>query len=327
MSRFDKQIVDGKNVYDFIDPDIEAKLAALEEEEERLEQEGFYKSDSDLGDESEEEILQKAEYIREKHKLIRNEAKMKKSLKNRAIIPRKMQKKSFAQLEDHIDQLGVDTEEINLRGRAQVREPTRGRSLARSRNATEDPDAMEVDTPKSAAERLRSQSRPAQRGQGATNRRDDGVTGGVGMDGETARSKAERVAKLGQRKMNRMARAGEADRHIGATMPKHLVCLFSLLFLICLSVHKLTNHSFYSSLASVPSARHSVVNLDIIHPSIHVWVGLCRASCVRARLIIIFLAIMCLPSVLLLLLLFLFGEMIAYRHHRSFYIRSCFITS
>lgn len=222
-----KQIVDGKNVYDFIDPDIEAKLAALEEEEERLEKEGFYKSDSDIGDESEEEILQKAEYIREKHKLIRNEANMKKSLKNRAIIPRKMQKKSFAQLEDHIDQLGVDTEEINLRGRAQVREPTRGRSMARSRNATEDPDAMEVDTPKSAAERLRSQSRPAQRGQGATNRRDDGVTGGVGMDAETARTKAERVAKLGQRKMNRMARAGEADRHIGATMPKHLVCLLS----------------------------------------------------------------------------------------------------
>ncbi|KAK1779135.1 P-loop containing nucleoside triphosphate hydrolase protein [Copromyces sp. CBS 386.78] len=222
--KYDKipEIVDGKNVYDFIDPDIEAKLAALDEEEERLEKEGFYKSDSDLGDESEEEILQKAEYIREKHKLIRNEAKMKKSLKNRAIIPRKMQKKSFAQLEDHIDQLGVDTEEINLRGRAQVREPTRGRSMARSRNATEDPDAMEVDTPKSAAQRLRSQSRPAQRGQGATDRRNDGVTGGVGMDGETARSKVERVAKLGQRKMNRMARAGEADRHIGATMPKHL---------------------------------------------------------------------------------------------------------
>lgn len=185
---------------------------------------------------------------------------MKKSLKNRAIIPRKMQKKSFAQLEDHIDQLGVDTEEINLRGRAQVREPTRGRSMARSRNATEDPDAMDVDTPKSAAERLRSQSRPAQRGQGATDRRNDGVTGGVGMDGETARSKVERVAKLGQRKMNRMARAGEADRHIGATMPKHLVSFPITANLSLTSTSYANQHVHYSSLASVRSARHSVVN-------------------------------------------------------------------
>ncbi|KAK3318365.1 P-loop containing nucleoside triphosphate hydrolase protein [Apodospora peruviana] len=212
------EIVDGKNVYDYIDPDIDAKLAALEEEEERLEKEGYYDSEEEMEDESEVEVLQKAEYIREKHKLIRNEAQMRKSLKNRAMLPRKAIKKSFSQLEDHLDQLGVDTEDINLRGRAQVRE-TRGRSMARSRGTTEDPDAMDVDNtlgPRSAKERLRSQSRPRERSMGATNRREDGVTD------ETARTKAEMVAKLGQRKRNRMAKAGEADRHIGATMPKHL---------------------------------------------------------------------------------------------------------
>ncbi len=212
------EILDGKNVYDYVDPDIEAKLAALEEEEERLEKEGFYESEEDIEDESEEEVLEKAEYIREKHKLIRNEAKMRKSLKNRAIIPRKFQQKPFSQLEDHLDQLGVDTESINLRGRSQVQE-TRGRSVARSRTGTVDPDAMDVDSAPSAKERLRSRSRVRDRSVMATNRRDDGVVD------ETARTKAERVAKLGQRKMNRMARAGEADRHIGATMPKHLVSL------------------------------------------------------------------------------------------------------
>src|SRR5690606_25261194 len=125
--KYDKipEIYDGKNVYDYVDPDIDAKLAALEEEEERLETEGFYDSDGDIGDESEEEILQKAEYIREKHKLIRNEAKMRKSLKNRALIPRSKQKKSFSELEDHLDQLGVDTEAIGLRARAEV-QPARG---------------------------------------------------------------------------------------------------------------------------------------------------------------------------------------------------------
>ncbi|KAK4231302.1 P-loop containing nucleoside triphosphate hydrolase protein [Podospora fimiseda] len=216
--KYDKipEIVDGKNVYDYVDPDIDAKLAALEEEEERLEKEGFYQSDSDIGDESEEEVLQKAEYIREKHKLIRNEAKMRKSLKNRAMIPRAKQKKSFSQLEDHLDQLGVDTQEINLRGRSEVRE-SRGRSVgARSRTGTMDPDAMDIDKAgQSARDRLRSQSRPRSRSVMATNRLQDGVQ----MEGRTA---AERAAKLAQRKMNRMARQGEADRHIGATMPKHL---------------------------------------------------------------------------------------------------------
>ncbi|KAK4100840.1 P-loop containing nucleoside triphosphate hydrolase protein [Parathielavia hyrcaniae] len=215
--KYDKipEIYDGKNVYDYVDPDIDAKLTALEEEEDRLEQEGFYESDEDIEDEEEEEILQQAEYIREKHKLIRNEAKMRKSLKNRAIMPRKVQKKSFAELEDHLDQLGVDTESIGLRARSQV-QPSRGRSVTRSRAGTVDTDAMDVDSAPSAKERLRSRSRVRDRSVMASNRREDGVVD------ETARTKAERQAKLGQRKMNRMARQGEADRHIGATMPKHL---------------------------------------------------------------------------------------------------------
>jgi hypothetical protein len=48
--KYDKlpEIMNGKNVYDFIDPEIEAKLNALEEEEERLEGEGFYDSDEEI---------------------------------------------------------------------------------------------------------------------------------------------------------------------------------------------------------------------------------------------------------------------------------------
>lgn len=230
--KYDKipEIYDGKNVYDYVDPDIDAKLAALEEEEERLEKEGFYESDEDIGDEEEEEILQKAEYIREQHKLIRNEAKMRKSLKNRAIIPRKALKKPFSELEDHLDRLGVDTEEIGLRARAQsLQGPSRGRSVTRSRAGTADPDAMDVDSGAGAGatpkERLRSRSRA--RSVAATNRRDDGI------QDEPARTKAERQAKLSQRKMNRMARQGEADRHIGASLPKHLVSLTPPLFFFC----------------------------------------------------------------------------------------------
>ncbi|KAK7956818.1 nucleolar gtp-binding protein 1 protein [Apiospora aurea] len=203
------EIFDGKNVYDHVDPDIEAKLQALEEEEERLEAEGFYESEEEIDDEEEAQIRTKAELIREKQALIRNEARMRKSLKNRAVIPRKLVKQPLSELEEGLDVLGVDTTDLGLRARAQAN--TRGRSVTRSRMGTEDGDAMDVDsTPR---DRLRSKSRARSP---ATNRREDGVADA------TARDKAERQMKLGQRKMNRMAKQGEADRHVGTTMPKHL---------------------------------------------------------------------------------------------------------
>ena len=40
--------MDGKNIADFIDPDIIEKLEALEREEEKLEAEGFYDSEEDM---------------------------------------------------------------------------------------------------------------------------------------------------------------------------------------------------------------------------------------------------------------------------------------
>ncbi|RQM07941.1 hypothetical protein DH86_00000820, partial [Scytalidium sp. 3C] len=199
------EIFDGKNVYDFIDPDIESKLAALEEEEEKLEAEGYYDSDESLEDAEEADIRFKAELIREKRQLIRNEAKMKKSLKNRAVIPRPATKKTLSDMEEHLDSLGYDTTSLATRARSQ----SRGRSVARSRTGTED--VMDLDSPMDEA-RLRAKSRARSQ----SNRRDDGITN------EAARSKAERAQKLSQRKMNRMARQGEADRHVTAAMPKHL---------------------------------------------------------------------------------------------------------
>jgi nucleolar GTP-binding protein len=208
------EIIDGKNVYDFIDPDIEEKLALLEAEEEKLEAEGYYDEDEEIEDAEEADIRMKAELIREKRALIRNEAKMKMSLKNRAIIPRSAQLKKLSAMESHFNSLGLDATAISARARSQ----SRGRPTDRGRS--ENGDAMDIDTPLTARDRLRSRSRA----QSQMNRREDGVTD------VTARSKAERLAKLSQKKMNRMARQGEADRHTTASLPKHLVCI-SLQFL------------------------------------------------------------------------------------------------
>lgn len=197
------EIVNGRNVYDFIDPDIEAKLAALEEEEETLEANGFYENESDneIDDDEDAETMRKAELIREKRQLIRNEARLRKSLKGRPMIPRNKRAKRLGEVDKALTELGHDTSGIAERARSK----SRGRTLTRDGGG----DAMDVDRPMSAAKsRGRSQS---------TNRREDGVKN------EVTRSKAERLAKLGQKKMNRMARQGEADRHQTASKPKHLL--------------------------------------------------------------------------------------------------------
>lgn len=202
------EVLNGKNVYDFVDPDIESKLAALEEEEEKLEASGYYDSDESIEDADEADIRIKADLIREKRALIMNEAKMRKSLKNRAVIPRTAKAKKLSEMEDHLDSLGLDTTAVMDRARSK----SRGRSALRSRTGTED--VMDLDVPTSG-DALRAKSRARSQ----SNRRENGVTNVM------ARSKAERLAKLGQKKMNRMARQGEADRHVAAAMPKHLVSL------------------------------------------------------------------------------------------------------
>ncbi|KAH0544325.1 Nucleolar GTP-binding protein 1 [Glutinoglossum americanum] len=210
--RHDKipEIFDGKNVYDFIDPDIEAKLAALEEEEEQLQADGFYRSDESSEDEEDADIRAKAELIREKRQLIQNEAKMKKSLKNRAVIPRKATTKKLSDMKSHLKSLGLNTASTSARARSQ----SRGRKMV-SIHSNREGNAMDMDSP------LGSPPEAPLRAEGRTrsqsNRREDGVTA------TGARSKAEKLAKLGQKRMNRMARQGEADRHTTAALPKHLV--------------------------------------------------------------------------------------------------------
>jgi len=191
-------------------------------------------------DDEEAEIRYKAELIREKRQLIRNDAKMRKSaLKNGALIPRSAKAKKLSEMETGLQSLGFDTTAIAERARSQSRgrsRPARGRSEGAG---TEDGDAMDVDaTPK---ERLkRALSRP--RSESRMNRREDGVTN------EAARTKAERMSKLGQKKMNRMARQGEADRHVAAAIPKHLVRFISVFLIQALANFM---YSFRASVAMV----------------------------------------------------------------------------
>lgn len=105
--------MDGKNVADFIDPDIEEKLESLEREEERLVQEGFYDENSDLEwnseDEREGEAMQEA-----KGKRLQSQ-ETKKAMKNSARLPRTAGLRTLSQLTDSLTKAGYDPSRIQAR--------------------------------------------------------------------------------------------------------------------------------------------------------------------------------------------------------------------
>lgn len=202
------EFYNGKNIADYVDPDIEEKLAALEVEEERLEAEGYYDESESMEDEDDAEIRMKANLIRDKQKLMMNEARMKKSLKNKAQIPRSKKARTLSQMDQHLKSIGLDSAAPVDRARATIRNAPPPSMASK--------DNMEIDTPSA---RAKSVSRAPK-----TNRLTDGLTSrATGIQDPVKREKAERMAKLSQRKMNRMARQGEADRHETASLPAHLI--------------------------------------------------------------------------------------------------------
>jgi nucleolar GTP-binding protein len=213
------EMFNGKNVADFIDPEIEAKLAALEEEEEQLEASGFYQEEEDIEDEEEVDIHEKAEYIREQQQLIRNAARSKKALKNRAIMPRSTAPaKKLSEMEAHLDKLGLDSTKISERARS--------KSRGRSRRDEGDVDMMDVDgTPGARSLSVHQQNKQKAIEKAKIRARSKNrLEAGMPKSADGNRSQAEKMQKLNQKRMNRMARQGEADRHQSASIAKHLVC-------------------------------------------------------------------------------------------------------
>lgn len=226
----------GKNIYDYVDPDIEQKLAALEEEEDKLQEEGYYnESDESVEDAEDADIRMKADLIRKKRALMRNDTKLRKSLKNRAVMPRSAKAKKASQMEAALSEAGYDVDAASATARAQSQ--TRGRTTTRDEDVDMD-DAMDIDStdPHQAIKRAKSRARS----QPATNRQLDGLPQ---QNGE-ARSKADRLTKLSQKQRNRMARRGEADRHTTASKPKHLVCLISFI-LSCTGLFLFADYVFF----------------------------------------------------------------------------------
>ncbi|KAK0542015.1 Nucleolar GTP-binding protein 1 [Tilletia horrida] len=89
----------GKNVADFVDPDILERLDALERGEERFEAEGFYDDLEGEGEEDEDEetlaLRGAAEVIEAREAAAHAASQHKKKNKNRRVIPRKLQNRTL----------------------------------------------------------------------------------------------------------------------------------------------------------------------------------------------------------------------------------------
>ena len=183
------EIWNGKNIGDFIDPEIMQKLEQLEREEDAAQEElaASTSMDDDVSD-LEEDKKDDLRRIREKKAIIVGRNRMEKG-KNRSTIPRTVRRRTMAEYKNHLAQVNVDTTKLHNA------EQSRGRKRTRDDDA-----AMEVegDQPQRSRSRVRSKS--------AAPRNE------TGFQNEESKEEATRIERKQQRKRNKQARVGEADR-------------------------------------------------------------------------------------------------------------------
>ena len=193
------EIFDGKNIADFVDPDIEAKLAALEEEEEQLmkdyeaQQQLIEDEDSDL-DEEEIDIVGKIRA--RKRVLIRGHRRDKN--RNSAKLPRGVERTTDKNLEQGLVAGGY---EADVAKRVSKRRGKTREQLG--------PDFKDFHTKPHA---------PSEKEGASQGIRKKARYSLPNDDREYARNKQ----KGSMKKLQQFGKAGTADRYIGTKMPKYL---------------------------------------------------------------------------------------------------------
>ncbi|XAR51247.1 hypothetical protein NMG60_11005817 [Bertholletia excelsa] len=214
------EILDGHNVYDFVDPDILQRLEELEQEE-GLRQGEEAEDDFDMdGQELTPEEQEALAEIRKKKSLLIQQHRIKKSTaESRPTVPRKFDKdRKFTseRMGRQLSNLGLDpTLAIN-----RARSKSRGRKRERSLDCrdTDGGDTMDLDV-EQPNKKLRMRSRSRSR---SVSRPPTEVVPGEGFKDSAQKVKALKMAKKSVKKRNKDARKGEADRVIPALKPKHL---------------------------------------------------------------------------------------------------------
>mmetsp|Transcript_3870 Transcript_3870/g.7552 ORF Transcript_3870/g.7552 Transcript_3870/m.7552 type:complete len:728 (+) Transcript_3870:127-2310(+) len=161
--RFDAipQILDGKNIADYVDPDIDEKLRLLEEEEDQLQKEYEAANLERMNDDDSLDEMEKAAVgeIRDRVKIART-YKERPGGRNRPALPREIRgrakdkhddgaKLKASAIEKRMEKYGVDASQMIERGRKREREDSR------SRRRRDDDKEMEDASPTRDGEEMR----------------------------------------------------------------------------------------------------------------------------------------------------------------------------
>ncbi|RHN39333.1 putative nucleolar GTP-binding protein [Medicago truncatula] len=214
------EILDGHNVYDFIDPDILHRVEELEREEglrqAEADDDDFEIDGTELTPEQQEAL---AEIRRKKSILIQQHRIKKSTAESRPTVSRKFDKdRQFTteRMGRQLSSLGLDPSmAINrMRSRSASR---KGRKRERSPEGRNDGMDIDDDTPSKKQRLSRSLSRSR-----SVSRPPHEVVPGEGLRDSAQKIKAIKLAKGSSKKRNKNAKRGEADRVIVNLKPKHL---------------------------------------------------------------------------------------------------------
>lgn len=219
--KFDKipEIIDGKNIADFVDSEIDQMLEELEKEEEerqaKVEEERANQPELEL-DEEELKILtlirKKKNLLRKQHQLEVGSRVVTREVKNR--------EQTFDDLQSHLKSRGFDKEQAeetvnNVRDFARSRSRSASR-MGRKRERDEIKDIEEGGMTEKEKKKARREEKSRTRTLSMTPKP------GSGMKDLNDVLKAGRIQKDSIRDRSRHGKRGESDRTILTNMPKHL---------------------------------------------------------------------------------------------------------
>ncbi|KAI9996853.1 hypothetical protein PInf_001649 [Phytophthora infestans] len=207
------EIWNGKNIADFVDPEILKRLEALEQEEdEAMENNVPMDEDEDMSD-LDDEQKDKLARIRDKKAIIVAEHRQNKN-KNHSTVSRKVRAKlrTLTETKKELEALGVDTSHMKHAEAVVAKRKAGDESRGRKRER-EDMDVDMEDATESSDLRVRARAKSALRSK-SKNRSQSLVTprDQSGFGDEAAMATVKRATRLTQRKAAKMGRAGEADR-------------------------------------------------------------------------------------------------------------------
>jgi len=212
------EIMDGKNIADFFDPDIERRLEALEKEEAQQLKDWEQRQASvhiEEVDEADRELLSKIR--KERAIVVAKHRANKGGHRFGSVVARKFKRRTRADIKDHLEAIGVDVDAVVNAGsqrRKRSRSLSRANAIERAREEMEDDGNDEINDFK----RARSKSGVKSRSTSKVAPRD---VSGMPKNKEV-RKRIEKLRKKQQVSLGRAARKGEGDRTHLDMMPKWL---------------------------------------------------------------------------------------------------------